>query len=259
MNSQSFLILFLQSLCMNSQSFLILFLQNIHQNSSGEHVRHTTYSSPKCCRYCLHLLSRHVHCGSLRVYTLFFSCKSKSAKKKLYPVWSWPVKNILLSYLLYKNVCLISNSAESWTVHLLECKTIDIQTRLKLKQKLKINIKQHTTVKKLIVHTWYTCIRFWEHTHTEWPTHTISVCVCVWSLVCMVGVIFVHIDMVYVLWVFFFMLSWMFQHDYLDTWCFEYFIYMHAFCICTCSSQLSMFHVERRFRNMLTIIIITNH
>ena len=29
------------------------------------------------------------------------------------------------------------------------------------------------------------------------------------------------------------------------------------FCICTCSAQLSMFHMERRSRNMFIIIIIT--
>ena len=28
------------------------------------------------------------------------------------------------------------------------------------------------------------------------------------------------------------------------------------FCICTCSAQLSMFHMEKRSRNMLIIIII---
>ena len=28
------------------------------------------------------------------------------------------------------------------------------------------------------------------------------------------------------------------------------------FCICTCSAQLSMFHIERRSRN--TLVIITN-
>ena len=44
------------------------------------------------------------------------------------------------------------------------------------------------------------------------------VCVCVYvclsSLVCMVEVVFVYVDTVYgFLWVFFFMLSWMFQHD----------------------------------------------
>ena len=30
------------------------------------------------------------------------------------------------------------------------------------------------------------------------------------------------------------------------------------FCICTCSAQLSMFHVERRSRNML-ILLLTFH
>ena len=30
------------------------------------------------------------------------------------------------------------------------------------------------------------------------------------------------------------------------------------FCICTCSAQLSMFHMERRSRNMLIIIVIIN-
>ena len=44
----------------------------------------------------------------------------------------------------------------------------------------------------------------------------------------MVGVVFVYVDTVYgFLWVFFFMLSWMFQHDYLDTCCCECLIYMH--------------------------------
>ena len=61
--------------------------------------------------------------------------------------------------------------------------------------------------------------------------------VCLSSLVCMVGVVFVYVDTVYgFLWVFFFMLSWMFQHDYLDTYCFEclicmcfVFLYLHLF------------------------------
>ena len=47
------------------------------------------------------------------------------------------------------------------------------------------------------------------------------------SLVCMVGVIFVYIDTVY--WFYgysFFMLNWIFQHDYLDTYCFECLICM---------------------------------
>ena len=72
----------------------------------------------------------------------------------------------------------------------------------------------------------------------------------------MVGVIFVYVDTVWVLWVFFFMLSWMFQHDYLDTDCFVCLACALYFCICTCSVQLSMFHMERRSRNTLIIIII---
>ena len=31
---------------------------------------------------------------------------------------------------------------------------------------------------------------------------------------------------------------------------------MHVFCICTCSAQLRVFHMERRSRNTLIIIII---
>ena len=48
----------------------------------------------------------------------------------------------------------------------------------------------------------------------------------------MVGVIFVYADMVFGFYGYsFFMLSWMFQHDYLDTCCFECLIsYMHVFC-----------------------------
>ena len=50
-----------------------------------------------------------------------------------------------------------------------------------------------------------------------------------------------------------FMFSWMFQHDYLDTYCFECLIYMcYVFLYCCfhiCSMQLSMFHMERRSRN----------
>ena len=48
--------------------------------------------------------------------------------------------------------------------------------------------------------------------------------------------------------------SWMFQSDYLDTCCFECLILY--FWICTCSVQLSMFHMERCSRNTLIIIIV---
>ena len=62
-------------------------------------------------------------------------------------------------------------------------------------------------------------------------------CVCVLSLVCMVGVIFVYGDTVFGFYGYsFFMLSWMFHNDYLDTCCFEclicvyfVFLYLHLF------------------------------
>ena len=49
----------------------------------------------------------------------------------------------------------------------------------------------------------------------------------------------------------------MFEHDCLDTCCFVCLICMCLyFCICTCSVQLSMFHMERCSRNTLINIII---
>ena len=70
----------------------------------------------------------------------------------------------------------------------------------------------------------------------------------------MVGVIFVYVNTVY-------------GYSFLCVvGCFSMIIWtpvlsvLHAcvlyFCICTCSAQLSMFHVERRSRNKLVIIII---
>ena len=50
------------------------------------------------------------------------------------------------------------------------------------------------------------------------------------------------------------LLSWMFEHDCLDR-LFGHMLfwvsYMHVlyFCICICSAQLSMFHMERHSRN----------
>ena len=54
-----------------------------------------------------------------------------------------------------------------------------------------------------------------------------------------------------------FLLNWMFQHDCLDTYCLLSVLYacVFYFCICTCSAQLSMFHMEKRSRNTLIIII----
>ena len=55
----------------------------------------------------------------------------------------------------------------------------------------------------------------------------VCVCVCVWSLVCVVGVIVVYVDMVYGFYGYsVFIVCWMFQHDYLDTYCFECLICM---------------------------------
>ena len=56
----------------------------------------------------------------------------------------------------------------------------------------------------------------------------------------------------------------MFQHACLDTCCFECLIIkLYAcvwyFCICPCSAQMSMFHMERRSRNTLIIINIFNN
>ena len=88
----------------------------------------------------------------------------------------------------------------------------------------------------------------------------VCVCVCLSSSVCMVGVIFVYVDTVYGFYGYSFLC--------LDR-CFSVIIWtptvlsvLHAcvlyFCNCiwTCSAQLSMFHMERRSRNTLNIIII---
>ena len=89
----------------------------------------------------------------------------------------------------------------------------------------------------------------------------VSVCpsVCLSSSVCMVGVIFVYVDTVYGFYGCFFLCL---------VGCFSMIIWtptvlsvLYAcvlyFCIWTCSVQLSMFHMQRRSRNMLIIITIT--
>ena len=62
----------------------------------------------------------------------------------------------------------------------------------------------------------------------------------------MAAVIYVHVDTVFGFYeVLFHCLvgCWMFQHDCLDTCCFECLICMcFVFCIFTCSAHLSMFH-----------------
>ena len=52
---------------------------------------------------------------------------------------------------------------------------------------------------------------------------------------------------------FFFLLNWMFQHDCLITYCSVLYACVFYFCICTCSAQSSMFHMEKRSRNTLII------
>ena len=58
----------------------------------------------------------------------------------------------------------------------------------------------------------------------------------------------------------FLLLSWMFEHDCLDTCCFGCLIvicmFYILFCTCTCSAQLSMFDMERRSRNTIISIVI---
>ena len=66
----------------------------------------------------------------------------------------------------------------------------------------------------------------------------------------------------------FYSILFFFTHLYCLVGCLSMIVWTHAvlsvlyafvlyFCICTCSAQLSMFHMERRSRNMLIIIIIT--
>ena len=74
----------------------------------------------------------------------------------------------------------------------------------------------------------------------------------------MVGAVFVHVDTAYgFLWVFFSCLVGCFS---MTIWTPTVLSVLYAcvlyFCICTCSVQLSMFHMERHSRNMLIIIII---
>ena len=67
----------------------------------------------------------------------------------------------------------------------------------------------------------------------------------------MVGIIFVYVDTAFGIYGYsFLMLSWMFQHDYLDTCCFECFIRM---CFVFLSLHLLS---ERHSGNPLIIIII---
>ena len=92
-----------------------------------------------------------------------------------------------------------------------------------------------TFKKKLKTHLFqiYLC---WSASVSFCIYHSGGVCVCMCVCV-MVGAVFVFVDTVYgFLSVFFLMLSWMFQHAYLDTYCFEclicmcfVFLYLHLF------------------------------
>ena len=80
----------------------------------------------------------------------------------------------------------------------------------------------------------------------------------------MAGVIYVYVDTVFGVYVFCFVVCFFYLVG-----CFNMIVWTPVvlnvlyvcvlyFCICLCSAQLSMFHMERRSRNMLIIIIIIN-
>ena len=78
----------------------------------------------------------------------------------------------------------------------------------------------------------------------------------------MVGITYVYIDTVFGFYGYFFL-----THLHCSVGCLSMIVWTHAvlgilyavvlyFCICTCSAQLSMLHMEKHSRNMLIIIII---
>ena len=82
----------------------------------------------------------------------------------------------------------------------------------------------------------------------------------------MVGITYVYIDTIFALYGYFFF--FFYTHLYCLVGCFSMIVWTHAvldvlyacvlyFCKCTCSAQLSMFQMERHFKNMLIIVIIT--
>ena len=84
--------------------------------------------------------------------------------------------------------------------------------------------------------------------------HSGGVCVCVCVCVCLSVCLYVIIILsgwgyFCVRWygILVLMLNWLFQHDYLDTVLSVLYACVLYFCICTCSAQFSMFHMERRF------------
>ena len=114
-----------------------------------------------------------------------------------------------------------------------------------------------------------------------WMDVTLSLWMCVYvclffvcvllrhnsSVVCMVGITYVYIDTVFGFYgyILLFFLSFLNTHLYSLVGCLSMIGHMLLgvlyacvlyFSICTCSAQLSMFHMERRSRNTLIIIII---
>ena len=92
----------------------------------------------------------------------------------------------------------------------------------------------------------------------SWMESKVCVCVCVCEIISLVGVIFVYVDTVFGFYGYSFLCL---------VGCFSMIIWTPAalsvlyacvlyFCICTCSAQLIMFHMERRSKNRLIIIII---
>ena len=79
------------------------------------------------------------------------------------------------------------------------------------------------------------------------------------SLVCTVGITYVYIDTIFAFYGYFLFCT------IFTVGCLSMIVWTHAvlcvfmhvlyFCICTCSVQVSMFHMERRSRNTLIIII----
>ena len=82
------------------------------------------------------------------------------------------------------------------------------------------------------------------------------------SLVCMVGITWVYIDTISP---FYGYILFLYTHLYCLVGCLSMIVWTHAvlgvlyacvlyFCICSCSVQLSLFHMERRCRKTLMII-----
>ena len=74
------------------------------------------------------------------------------------------------------------------------------------------------------------------------------------SLVCMVGITYVYINTIFAFYGYFFLTVLLNEHDWTHTVLGVLYACVLYFCICTCSAQLSMFHMERHSRNTLIII-----